>query len=60
MEIDDIYMKVHKHRSSIGLATGATVDRLLFREDFMLLVFDYYLAMGPEHMRRVFTDLLRT
>jgi hypothetical protein len=60
MEIDDIYQKVHKHRSSIGLATGATDDRLLFREDFMLLVFDYYLAMGPEHMRRVFTDLLRT
>lgn len=58
MEVDDVYAKVHKHRGSIGLSTND--ERLLFREDFMLITFDYYLAMGPEHMRRVFTDLLRT
>lgn len=58
MEMDDVYAKVDKHRKSLGLTTND--DRLLFREDFMLITFDYYLAMGPEHMRRVFTDLLRT
>ena len=58
MEVDDVYAKVKKHRTSLGLTTND--ERLLFREDFMLITFDYYLAMGPEHMRRVFTDLLRT
>ena len=58
MEVDDVYTKVNKHRKGLGLTTND--DRLLFREDFMLITFDYYLAMGPEHMRRVFTDLLRT
>ena len=60
LELDDVFSKVKRHRTSLGLSTGATDDRLLFREDFMLLTFDYYLAMTPGHMRDVFIDLLRT
>ena len=58
MEVDDVYAKIRKHRESLHLSNNE--ERLVFRDDFMLITFDYYLAMGPEHMRRVFTDLLRT
>ena len=55
-----MYAKIRKHRESLNLSTVALEDRQVYRDDFLLVVFDYYLAMGPEHMRKVFIDLLRT
>ena len=55
-----VYAKIRKHRESLNLSTVALEDRQVYRDDFLLVVFDYYLAMGPEHMRKVFIDLLRT
>ena len=55
-----VYAKIRKHRESLNLSTVALEERQVYRDDFLLVVFDYYLAMGPEHMRKVFIDLLRT
>ena len=55
-----MYAKIRKHRESLNLSTVALEERQVYRDDFLLVVFDYYLAMGPEHMRKVFIDLLRT
>ena len=41
-----VYAKIRKHRESLNLSTVALEERQVYRDDFLLVVFDYYLAMG--------------
>lgn len=56
-DMDDVVENLDGYREEAGAEVS---DGLFEISDFLLLTFDYYLALGCTHMRCIFIDLLLT
>lgn len=58
VEVDDCFDRIRENRELTSREVVGKKAKLVDFDDFLVVVFDFYLVMGVKHMRNVFTDLM--